>query len=82
MRHALLSLTTRRRMAVFSLLLLGMVGAHASPGAFGRFKDSKASGPAAASVASEPPSMAMLALGLVGIGLHGLGRARRHQRAP
>ncbi|MBC7698817.1 hypothetical protein [Aquabacterium sp.] len=65
-------LNASRCVLAFSLLV-GM-SAYAEPGMLGKAKD-RASSPVAA--VSEPPSFALLALGLVAIGLHGLGRSRR-----
>lgn len=69
---ASLLLNASRCVLAFSLLI-GM-SAHASSGASGKVKE-QASSPVA--VVSESPSFALLGLGLVAIGLHGLGRARR-----
>jgi len=71
-------LNASRCIAAFSLLL-GLASVHASAGTAVKLKDNTASSPSVSSTASKPPDLVLLALGMVGIGLHGLGRARRHR---
>lgn len=78
MSHALLSSMTSRRLMLSCVLVLG-VGAQAWAGAPDKAKDGRASRPVVSAPMSEPPSLAMLALGLVGIGLHGLNRIKHHR---
>ena len=70
-----LLLNASRCVLAFSLLV-GMSAHAAAAGASGKVKE-QASSPVAK--VSEAPSFALLGLGLVAIGLHGLGRSRRHR---
>ncbi|MDO9004584.1 MAG: hypothetical protein Q7V20_14140 [Aquabacterium sp.] len=70
-----LLLNASRCVVAFSLLV-GISAYAAASGASGKTKD-PASSPVA--TVSESPSFALLGLGLVAIGLHGLGRSRRHR---
>ncbi|MDI1260768.1 hypothetical protein [Aquabacterium sp.] len=73
MSSAPLLLNASRCLAAFSLLV-GMSAHAAASEASGKVKE-RASSPVA--TVSESPSFALLGLGLVAIGLHGLGRSRR-----